>query len=115
MHFKFLAFLAPLFLIIILGLAGSPQAFADDAWSKFGRGFSNLVFGVTELGKQPFEMAKTEPWPVAFFGGLGKGAVMMLLRMGAGIYEVVTFPIPWPNGYDPIIEPEFPVYPKSHL
>jgi putative exosortase-associated protein (TIGR04073 family) len=39
--------------------------------------------------------------------GLGKGLGHTLLRMGTGVYEVVTFPFPLPEGYRPIVEPEF--------
>jgi putative exosortase-associated protein (TIGR04073 family) len=105
-----------LFLLVILLVCTAPSGLrADDGWSKLGRGFANIAGSPLELGKQPMEMAKTEPWPVALFGGFFKGAALMFARIGVGVYEIVTFPIPWPNGYGPIIEPEFPVYTKSSL
>lgn len=93
---------------IVLFLSFATPAFADDAWSKLGRGLTNITFGVGEiLFRQPFEMARTEPWPIAVFGGFFKGVAMFVVREVVGVYEVVTFPLPWPNHYGPIIYPEF--------
>ena len=38
---------------------------------------------------------------------LAKGIGMTIVRTGAGIYEVVTFPFPIPEDYGPVLEPEF--------
>ena len=42
-----------------------------------------------------------------FTVGLAKGVGMTIVRTGAGVYETVTFPFPIPEGYTPVIEPEF--------
>nr|MBP6943473.1 exosortase system-associated protein, TIGR04073 family [Candidatus Omnitrophota bacterium] len=39
--------------------------------------------------------------------GTIKGLGLGLVRTGAGIYEAVTFPFPIPEGYEPIVKPEF--------
>ena len=40
--------------------------------------------------------------------GVLKGIGMSCLRLGVGVYETVTFPIPAPKGYVPILkDPEF--------
>jgi putative exosortase-associated protein (TIGR04073 family) len=39
--------------------------------------------------------------------GLAKGVGMTIVRTGAGVYETVTFPFPIPEGYGPVLEPEF--------
>jgi putative exosortase-associated protein (TIGR04073 family) len=105
-----------LFLLLLSFFSAVPSGVrADDGWSKLGRGFANIAGSPLELGKQPMEMAKIEPWPIAFFGGFFKGLTFMIARIGVGVYEIVTFPIPWPHGYGPIIHPEFPVYTKSSL
>ena len=36
-----------------------------------------------------------------------KGIGMTLVRTGAGIFEVATFPFPVPEAYKPVIEPEY--------
>ena len=79
----------------------------DDAWNKLGRGFCNIVTSPLEILNQPVQMAKTERWPIAMAGGFFKGIGMMLVRLGTGVYEIVTFPLPCPNGYEPILKPEF--------
>lgn len=81
----------------------------SDLWVKLGRGLGNLTCGYLEIPNQMIQLSKTQRWPVADFGGLFKGIYMGTLRTGAGIYEVLTFPIPVPNGYRPLIEPEFVV------
>jgi putative exosortase-associated protein (TIGR04073 family) len=95
-------------LLTVLSFCAFPSnAHADDAWSKLGRGFSNTLFGWGELITQPLKMGEAEPWPVAALGGLFKGVSMTVVRMVTGVYEIVTFPIPWPNHYAPILLPEF--------
>lgn len=92
--------------LVLCLLCFCPSAFADDMWSKFGRGVSNAVTGPYEIVYQTQRMAKHEPWPVAAVGGFGKGLVTGALRMVAGAYEVVTFPVPVPFGYKPVVKPE---------
>ena len=81
--------------------------FADDGWIKLGRGLGNVFFGVFEIVNQPAQMAKTQRWPIALFGGVPKGIVYAIARTGVGIYEVFTFPFPIPSGYKTIMEPDF--------
>ena len=40
--------------------------------------------------------------------GFGKGVVRWFGREFAGAYEIVTFPVPFPRGYKPVMRPEFP-------
>ena len=39
--------------------------------------------------------------------GLGRGAIFMMGRALVGVYEMVTFPIPYPAHYKPVLQPEF--------
>ena len=80
-------------------------------WRKLGRGAGNILLGWTEIAYQPFRMAdEGERWPVAAFGGLGRGLFYALGRMGTGLYEVLFFPFENPGGgYRPLIEPETPI------
>lgn len=91
-------------LFILTGLVS--QAFAEEnAFTKFGRGVANIVISPGELYTQPILLAKDNDTPTAIFGGLLKGVSMWIAREVVGVYEVVTFPIPVPKGYRPIIEP----------
>ncbi len=97
-----------LFLFLPYSLCPSP-VYAADRWTKFGRGVSNILFGWVEVPSQVNEMAKTERWPIAVAGGIPKGVLYAAGRMIIGVYETATFPIPIPQNYEVMIEPEFVV------
>ena len=80
---------------------------ADDAGRKLGRGLANTFFGIAEI---PIQIQKTmdqEGSGAAATYGVVKGLGHFFMREGVGIYEILTFPIPFPRYYEPIIEPEF--------
>jgi putative exosortase-associated protein (TIGR04073 family) len=90
--------------VILTGIAS--QAFADDnAFTKFGRGMSNILISPAEIYAQPVLLSQTNEIPVAFFGGLIKGISMFVVREVVGVYDVITFPIPFPKGYKPVFNP----------
>lgn len=39
--------------------------------------------------------------------GVVKGIGRFFMREGVGIYELLTFPVPYPKYYEPILRPEF--------
>ena len=81
--------------------------FASDPFTKLGRGVANTLTGWVEI---PENIYKTSVDENAFAGvtlGLAKGAGMTIVRTGAGIYEITTFPFPLPEDYKPILEPEY--------
>lgn len=89
--------------LICLVIAGScalpAQAWAQDPIHKFGRGVVNVLTGWIELPKQ-IHLGKTEDNPMTGVPiGLGKGVALTLLRTGIGLYEAVTFPLPYPHGF----------------
>jgi putative exosortase-associated protein (TIGR04073 family) len=61
---------------------------------KFGRGFANTFFGVTELSNTVCEMQDREGNNAAFTYGVVRGLGRVAFRFGAGIYELVTAPFP---------------------
>ena len=76
-------------------------------WRKAGRGISNILLGWTELIFQPLYMYEEgNRTPIAITGGIVKGIYFTVMRTGAGVYELVTFPFPLPPGYKPFILPE---------
>jgi putative exosortase-associated protein (TIGR04073 family) len=77
----------------------------DNAITKFGRGIANIVISPGEFFTQPLMLSKDHEVPVALFGGVLKGAGMFVARECVGIYEVLTFPLPLPKGFKPIINP----------
>lgn len=79
----------------------------DAMMYKLGRGLTNVITGPLEivdkvdLGIQDFGIYKGVPF------GLVKGIPSGVIRMIAGVYEVITFPIDYPEDNAPIVEPEF--------
>lgn len=93
--------------IFVAMIAGATVCFANDAFTKLGRGVANALTGWVELPKNIYSVSVEEN---AFAGvtlGLAKGAGMTIVRTGAGIYEIATFPFPLPQDYKPILEPEY--------
>ena len=81
------------------------RAYSREAGHKLQRAATNLARSGTEFYVQPRE-AKLESgksismlWP-----GLGEAAGMFLTRLLGGIIEGVTFPIPFPNGWNPLLD-----------
>ena len=102
-----------LLLILVLGGATTVVADTDEppsghhALRKLGRGIGNTLFGVVEVPNQ-ITKAHAEHGGGAFFYGTGKGLFRWIGRELVGVYEIITFPLPLPSGYKPIMQPEFP-------
>lgn len=82
-----------------LGIWLSPPAWAQDPIHKMGRGVVNVLTGWLELPKQ-IHLGSQEDNPIVGLGrGLLKGAGLTVLRGGVGIYEALTFPLPYPKDF----------------
>lgn len=79
-----------------------------NALRKLGRGCANVLFGVVEVPNQVTKVTAEHGGAGGFTYGLGKGLVRWIAREVVGVYEIVTFPIPFPHGYKPAMKPEFP-------
>ena len=93
--------------LLFTALMPAREAYADDMWVKLGRGLGNVIFGVSEILYQPAELGKVERWPIAILGGIPKGVFYAVARELVGVYEVLTFPVPVPPNFEPIMKPEF--------
>ncbi len=98
-------------LISFMLLALCPPVWAQDPIHKMGRGVVNLITGWVEVPKQ-MHRGRTDENPFkGFGGGLVRGAGLGLLRMGYGLYEMVSFPFPYPKDFaSPYTEMELPDY-----
>ncbi len=86
---------------IMLGLimGSSAPVWAQDPIHKMGRGVVNVLTGWIEIPKQ-VHLGSQEENPIVGIGaGILKGAGLTLLRGGIGIYEALTFPLPYPKDY----------------
>ncbi len=82
---------------------------------KFGRGMNN-VGEVVRWGEMRRSIEQAGVWKGAGAGGQGfiSGLNRSVARIGVGVYEMVTFPIP---SYDPVLTHYLspsPVYPDSY-
>ncbi len=91
---------------ILIG-AASP-AYCNGPVEKLGRGFSNTLTFPCEIPYQISQSNKQNGLTAALSYGVLNGIFMAGVRALVGVYEIVTFPIPAPGGFDPILEnPEF--------
>lgn len=82
-------------------------SYAQDMTKKLGRGLANILTGWIELPKNIYDTSVEENPLAGITIGTAKGVGMTIVRTGAGIYETITFPFPLPEGYKPVLEPEF--------
>ncbi len=100
--------------LVIFAAAGPATARAQSdaghytAARKAGRGLAGMTCGFLEL---PGNIAKTNRergmgWglTLGFVEGLGR----IVVRELVGVYEFVSAPLELPEGYRPILEPEYP-------
>ncbi len=93
--------------VMVMVLAVATSSYAQDPAKKLGRGLANILTGWIELPKNIYDTSVEDNPLAGLTIGLAKGIGMTIVRTGAGIYEVVTFPFPIPEDYGPVLEPEF--------
>lgn len=100
--------LASIVLALILMLTFVATGYCDGAVIKLVRGMSNIVTSPIEIFYRISEAYKSDGVGNAVTYGLLKGICMFPFRATMGIYEVLTFPVPIPEDYEPVItDPEF--------
>jgi putative exosortase-associated protein (TIGR04073 family) len=77
---------------------------------KFSRGVVNVATSPLEIPKKSYiESSRSDQWMETFgrlFSGTFIGLGRTVARTGAGVFDLITFPLPI-NDYDPILEPEY--------
>ncbi len=79
---------------------GTPQR-------KLQRGFLNVALSPIEISNELSKGVKNDTLPPSWIAGLGRGSIYAVGRALVGVYEMVTFAIPWPAKYKPVLQPEF--------
>lgn len=108
---------AKVFVIVLISsfmIAGSVQASTAKDYSetsfapftKFGRGVINVILSPLEVYYQVRKMEKANNEWISWIGGIPKGLLFFPLRLVVGAYDIVTFPIPFPKHYAPVVQPE---------
>lgn len=77
---------------------------------KLQRGFLNVALSPVEISNQlsVSQKERNDTLPPNWVSGLGRGIAYTLGRALVGVYEMVTFPLPYPANYQPVLKPEFP-------
>ena len=73
------------------------------AFQKLGRGVSNILGGLMELPINIQERYSRSDTGGSFFTGVAYGLFKGVIRTGVGIYETVTFFLPYPEDFAPIL------------
>ena len=95
-----------LVLLIVLSLATPGYCYGPIR--KLGRGICNLLTWPFEIPYRIMETNKSSGTSAAITIGIWNGACSMIMRFFFGVYEVATFPVPIPAGYEPCLkDPEF--------
>ncbi len=79
---------------------------------KLLRGVANLSTGWIELGKQPYLVGAEHGWVMGVLRGPFDGIGMFVARTVGGAYEILTFPLPIPPSYRPLVQPNFSWQPE---
>ena len=75
--------------------------------TKLTRGAANFTTGWMELPKQMYLVGQREGWVTGALRGPIDGLGMFIARTIAGAYEVLTFPVPLPANYQPMLHPDY--------
>ena len=94
--------------ILLAALVPPRPGAAQTAPRKFLRGLAGMTTAILEVpGNMVAETDARGPGegiPLGFAKGLG----MIVPRVLVGVWEFVSAPFPFPRGYEPVLEPEFP-------
>ena len=98
-----------LFLFVLMAVLGGTARAGDDPAAKLGRGAENILTSPLEFLIQ-YKMAAEENGGITtFVKGTLYGLGMTAVRILGGAYEIVTFPIPVPENYAPLMDPATPL------
>ncbi len=75
---------------------------------KLQRGFLNVALSPFEISNELSKEVRNDTLPPSWVAGLGRGAFYTVGRALVGVYEMVSFAIPYPANYKPVLQPEFP-------
>jgi putative exosortase-associated protein (TIGR04073 family) len=82
---------------------------------KLGRGIANFATGWAEIPKQIYVVGQNQGWMTGALRGSVDGLGMFVARTVAGAYEIVSFPVPIPPHYQPLLQPDFIWQPEAPL
>jgi len=75
--------------------------------TKLVRGIANFILALAEVPKQIYLVGRKEGWAIGALRGPIDGFGMFIARTLAGAYEILTFPVPIPPRYQPMLQPDY--------
>ena len=94
--------------ILILLLSSAAPADAQSAPRKFLRGLAAMTTAFLEVPGNMVEETNKRGAAGGIPLGFAIGCGMIVPRVLVGVYEFVSAPFPFPENYEPILQPEFP-------
>jgi putative exosortase-associated protein (TIGR04073 family) len=86
----------------------APVIAADNPGEKLTRGTANVLSCVLEVPKQiDIEWKASNNMAIGILTGLFKGVAYGIGRLVSGVYDIVTFPVNIPKGYESLVKPDF--------
>jgi putative exosortase-associated protein (TIGR04073 family) len=105
---------ASFFLMIVFLFSFSASAYAVNEVEspgtpgrKIQRGFTNIVLFPLDIAAELSKERNTDHAIPSWATAIGRGSCYGVGRVLVGAYEMVTFFIPAPKNYEPILYPEF--------
>jgi putative exosortase-associated protein (TIGR04073 family) len=74
---------------------------------KLQRGFLNIALSPVEFSNEIVKLKKADTALPSWFVGIIKGSFNAVGRGVVGAFEILTFPVPVPSNYAPVVKPEF--------
>lgn len=99
-------------LALVVALTAAGPVFAEQdtgrlVMTKLFRGIVNAATGWMEIPKQMIRTSQEQGVGPGLSWGFAKGIGWAVGRSVMGGYEIVTFPIPVPEEYRPVLQPEY--------
>jgi len=95
-------------LVLLLIISSAVPSYCDDAIKKLGRGIANIATFPMEIPEQAKRVNQSDGPIAAMTWGFLRGIYMAAIRAVVGVYEVASFPVPYPHDYRPLLDdPEF--------
>lgn len=105
-------FLFVMSLVILTFIISRNACAENDSYGKLKRGAINIFTAPLEVPKQIKGEWKNHPGHLGVkalvtFGGLMKGVAYAGGRLGSGLWDVFTFNLEIPKGYEPLMKPDY--------
>lgn len=86
-------------------MAQPAESYMSQAGRKLKRSCTNIGRSATEFYVQPMEAKRNSGKSISMaWPGMGEAFGMFMTRLFGGVIELVTCPVPFPNGWQPLLD-----------